>query len=109
MKIKLLKKVRKRYVIQYYPKEINFLNETFRGQCMVFFDNNDNYRLSGVEICTPDKYQNYFHKHKPTKEEAKAYLIEYLMEYIRKDYRYAKKRKSKQIIENVWYNPISTK
>jgi len=103
MKTKLLKKVRKRYVIQYKSKQATYYDKTFYGQSMVIWDRQEDYSLRGVEICFPDKYQKFFDAHRPTKELARLLLLDTLMNWIREDYKHTRKRVPKQIIERIWY------
>lgn len=101
MKIKLLKKIRKRFSITYYSKEISLWDSTYYGQCMVLQDSHSEYRNKYVEICTPDKYQNFFSDQALTKEDAKNLLLAKLIKWIKQDYRHT--RKTKQTIEKIWY------
>ena len=104
MKVKLLKKIRKRYKIVYYQKQINVYRETFKGQCMILRDTNNDYRsVIGVEICLPTNSQKFWDYVQPTKEEAKAFLMAKLVKWIANDYKKYRTRKVKQTIETIWY------
>ncbi len=104
MKTKLLKKVRKRYQITYYPKQITLWDKTFKGESMLIEDKHERYSLRGVEICPPDKYQKFLDFHQPTKEDAKNFLLGVLMKWIKEDYKHTKKRKIEQKVEIIWYS-----
>lgn len=102
MKTKLLKKVRKRYTITYYPKQISLYGEVFKGECMVLRDTVNDYRC--VEICNPENFQKWFSHRSPTKEDAKEYLLNQLLYWIKKDYKEYRIRKPNQNVEIIWYN-----
>ena len=105
MKIKLFKKVRRRYVITYYPKQITLYGEIFKGQCMVLIDTVNNYKpVHGVEICNFVNYQTWFGHRCSTKEEAKEFLLNTLLNLIKKDYKEYRTRKPNQNVETIWYN-----
>lgn len=101
MKTKLLKKVRKRYVVTYYPREIKLFDSIYRGQCMVLWDRKEDHRLTGVEIGI--KYDNFFELRAATKEEARRILMDKIISWVKRDYPYAYKRK-KQNVELIWYS-----
>lgn len=103
MKTKLLKKVRKRYVITYYSKQLDIFDTTYFGVFMTIKDKNESFSYTGVEICTPDKFQNIFGNQVTTKEEARLFLLKKLASWIRKDYRHVRTRVPRQTIETIWY------
>lgn len=104
MRVKLLKKVRKRYVIRYFPKQFRIGEDIFAGQCMVLTDNENQYAIYGVEICEFENYQRFCNQSATTKEQAKGILLDKLAEWIAKDYKRTRTRKTKQVVEIVWYN-----
>lgn len=103
MKVKLLKKIRKRYVILYYPKEITIFDETFKGECMILDDLDSEYNITGVEICEPSTQQEFWRYGARTKEEARVFLMAKLVKWIANDYKKYRTRKVKQTIETIWY------
>ena len=105
MKTKLLKKVRKRYKIIYYEKQVTLYDHTFNGECMILIDDDCEWKqIIGVEICNSENYQKWFEYRQTTKEDAKDLLLKKLSEWIKHDYRKTRKRKVKQTIKTIWYD-----
>ena len=103
MKTKLLKKVRKRYKIVYYEKQVTLWDKTYKGECMVLFDKGGERYSVGVEICNPENHKKFFTSREPTKDDAKNFLLGGLINWIKEDYKQHRTRKAKQIIETIWY------
>ena len=87
MRTKLLKKIRKRYRITYYPKEIYLFNEKWKGPIWLLEDAHNSWRshLIGNENQDPENA-----------------LLDKLQDWIKKDYFYARKRKTQQKVEIIW-------
>lgn len=102
MKTKLLKKIRQRYVITYYPREIKLYSSIFRGQCMTMWDKKEEYRFVGIEIGETRTFV-HFQQSALTKEEAKKILLKRMIDWIRTDYSHTYKKK-KQNVELIWYS-----
>ncbi len=105
MKTKLLKRIRKRYSITYYPKQLDISGSPFKGEFMVLTDNKEWYRLSKiVQITNTISIFTLFDLKESTKSDAKLLLLDYLNKWIVEDYKHTRKRKSNQKIETIWYN-----
>ena len=89
MKVKLLKKVRKRYVITYYPKGVALYDNWHEGPLMVLKDTNNSWRTIAWEH--------------DTKEELFNHAFERLKIWITRDYKKDYKRNKKVISEKLWY------
>lgn len=88
MKVKLLKKIRKRYSIVYYPNGVYLYDDFFKGPLTVLYDNENDYR---AKISSSDKQKAY-------KE-----LYTMLLKWIEKDYGPFKSKKKKITSETLWY------
>lgn len=88
MKVKLLKKIRKRYSIVYYPNGVYLYDDFFKGPLTVLYDNENEYR---TKISSLDKQKAY-------KE-----LYTMLLKWIEKDYGPFKSKKKKITSETLWY------
>ena len=88
MKVKLLKKIRKRYSIIYYPNGVYIDNDFYKGPLTVLYDKQNEYR---TKISSSHKQQAY-------KE-----LYSLLIKWIDKDYSKYRKRKKNIIEETLWY------
>jgi hypothetical protein len=88
MKVKLLKKVRKRYTITHYPNGLYMDTSFYRGPQTLLVDNYNDWRMSTSQL--------------PRKE---AYEVLYLrmIDWIQKDYGPSKGRLKKLTSENLWY------
>lgn len=86
---------------QYYPKQYQYGDLLFTGECLLLWDRNEEYSIVGVEI--GEKHQNFFNRIAPTLDEAKILILTTLAKWIRKDYPYARKRKPKQIVQQIWW------
>lgn len=109
MKTKLLKKIRKRYTIVYYPKEYIRWDKKYKGECMVLYDKQETYRTLVVDIIKIDdpKVYNYnmlSNHFVRNKEDAKNYLIFKLTDWIISDYKHTRTRNNRQGEELIWYN-----
>lgn len=101
MKTKLLKKVRKRYKITYYPKGTFIFYEYVNKKLMLLSDNKEEHHGVWVEI-NPDRVNCNDQSVKRTKEHAKIYLLQCLSSWIRNDYKHTSNKKKIQI-KKVWY------
>ena len=88
MKVKLLKKIRKRYSIVYYPNGVYLYDDFFEGPITVLYDSENEYR---TKISSLDKQKAY-------KE-----LYTMLLKWIEKDYGPFKSKKKKITSETLWY------
>lgn len=88
MKVKLLKKIRKRYSIIYYPNGVYFYDDFFEGPITVLYDSESEYRTTLSTLEKPKAYQK---------------LYSTLLKWIEKDYGPFKNKKKKIISETLWY------
>ena len=88
MKVKLLKKIRKRYSIIYYPNGVYLDNDFYDGPITLLYDTQNYYRT---------KISNAH------KEQAYRELYGMLLRWIEKDYSKYRKRKKKITSEILWY------
>lgn len=88
MKVKLLKKIRKRYSIVYYPNGLYLYEDFFKGPITVLYDNTNEYR---TKISCSHKQQAY------------GELYTLLIKWIDKDYTKYRKRKKNITSEILWY------
>lgn len=88
MKVKLLKKIRKRYSIVYYPNGFYLYEDFFKGPITVLYDNTNEYR---TKVSSSVKWKAY--------EE----LYSMLLKWIEKDYGPFKSKKKKITSETLWY------
>lgn len=88
MKVKLLKKIRKRYSIIYYPNGVYLDNDFYDGPITLLYDKQNDYR---TKISSAHKEQAY------------GLLYEMLLKWIEKDYSKYRKRKKNIIEEILWY------
>ena len=105
MKTRLLKKIRKRYKIKYYPNHLYWWGNVYYGEFVILHDNNNGYRKCVIEIksdITDITDSRGFNSEK-SKNDAKKIFMDTLSKWIKNDYAHIKKNK-KQKIENIWYN-----
>jgi hypothetical protein len=88
MKVKLLKKIRKRYSIEHYPNGVFLWGDFEKGPLTLLRDNERSYRL---DFCYSEKTKAYRELHK------------ILLRWIEKDYGPFKSKKSKITSETLWY------
>ena len=88
MKVKLLKKIRKRYSIAYYPKGVYLYGDFVKGPVTLLEDRNDSWRWK-----MSDK----------VKEQAYKQLYDILIRWIEQDYGPSKNKKIKITSEQLWY------
>lgn len=94
MKTKLLRKVRKRYSIEYFPLGLEMFQEFVEGPVMILYD----YGLGRGPITCDLRKKN--------KEEAYNYLYGFLTEWIAYDYKEFGTRRNKKLKESkikLWY------
>lgn len=96
MKTKLLRKVRKRYSIVYYPNGFKTHMDTIYSECVVLNDSK----------CSFNARMTVFQMTRFTKEEAFSILRIKLIKWIRNDYDHLgiRKNKLRKIKEKLWYN-----
>lgn len=103
MKTRLLRKIRKRYSIE-YRENSDFYESVVSGlwNIMFLWDNDDSYRRIPVFIGKKPNSSDLFFE---TKEEGFEYLRKRLCQWIAKDYKSAGTRRNKNInkIEKLWY------
>jgi hypothetical protein len=103
MKTKLLRRVRRRYSIEYREKS-DFYESVLYGlwDIMFLWDNTEEYRRIPVFIGKKPPSSDLFFE---TKEEAFEYLRNRLCEWIARDYKHAGVRRNKTInkIEKLWW------
>jgi len=90
MKTKLLKKVRQRYQVLFFPKYFKYYDTYYSGDCMVLVDNRNSWRTLIIQLKQSDT----------TKEQAEQELLKKLKGWIRVDY--GSKKKS-SVGERIWY------
>ena len=88
MKVKLLRKVRKRYSITHYPNGLYMSDIFYAGPISILWDNNNEYR---------------WRMNGSLKESAYCKLYAELLEWIQKDYGPSKGRTRKLTSEQLWY------
>lgn len=88
MKVKLLKKIRKRYSITHYPNGCSLFGEFEEGPITFLEDSQNEWRF---------KYT------RQSKEEAYIYLYEILLEWIEKDYGTFRNKRRTITTETLWY------
>lgn len=88
MKVKLLKKIRRRYSITHYPNGRFICGDFYKGPITTLEDSDDSWRLyySSLE-----------------KDMAYIYLYGVMQKWIQKDYGIFKSRKHKITSEQLWY------
>jgi hypothetical protein len=88
MKVKLLKKIRKRYSITHYPNGCFMWGSFQKGTITLLTDKNDSWRWEGSWI---------------GKEEAYGEMYSKLLKWIQQDYGTFKSAKLKITSEQLWY------
>jgi hypothetical protein len=88
MKVKLLKKIRKRYSITHYPNGVFLWDEFYEGPITILRDRNSNYRW---EVSRFEKQPAY------------NKLYEKLLEWIQQDYGTFKSKRVEIVSEELWY------
>ena len=92
MKTKLLKKVRKRYSITYYPKGANFFGHVFTKPVTILTDADDEWRSELLHGGKPEAFEG---------------LHQILVRWIKKDYATTKSKKSQKLpSEQLWYKKL---
>ena len=102
MKVKLLKKVRDRYEIIYYPTGTSIFLSYINKPLMILYDKKENHGAIGFIINSDKSYTSGLFSSRPTIEESKKSLLCFLSIWIKDDYHYTRKRKVKR--ELIWYN-----
>lgn len=88
MKVKLLRKIRKRYDITHYPNGLYLFGSFEQGPITILNDNQDSWRIT---------YSN------KDKKQAYDYLYKTLLIWIETDYGKFRSKKSKIKTEKLWY------
>ena len=88
MKVKLLKKVRKRYTITHYPNGTFLWGDFYKGPITILTDKDDSWRF---DIESDEKAQAY------------DKLYSELLKWIQKDYGNFKSAKHRITSEQLWY------
>jgi len=88
MKVKLLKKIRKRYSIIHYPNGVYLYGDFVKGPVTLLEDRNDSWRWK-----MSDK----------VKQQAYKQLYDILLRWIEQDYGPFKSSKTKITSEQLWY------
>jgi hypothetical protein len=89
MKVKLLKKIRKRYSITHYPNGVFISNEFFKGPITILKDNQNSFRSELSWFFSP--------------QQAYKELYPELIRWIEKDYGPFRSKTSKITQEKIWY------
>jgi hypothetical protein len=90
MKTKLLKKVRKRYSINYYPKGVYLYGNFEKGPITILQDNHNQWRG--------------WYSNSSDKQKALDGLMDELKKWILSDYKHTRKiKKEKIIVEKLWH------
>ena len=88
MKVRLLKKIRKRYSITHYPNGVYIYGDFFKGPQTILKDSKDSYRWERSTLEKEDAYE-------------KLYKI--LLSWIEEDYGPSKRKTELQTSEQLWY------
>lgn len=88
MKVKLLKKIRRRYSITYYPNGRFICGDFYNGPITTLEDSDDSWRLTSSSL---------------EKDMAYGYLYGVMQTWIQRDYGIFKSRKHKITSEQLWY------
>ena len=88
MKVRLLKKIRKRYSITHYPNGVYIYGDFFKGPQTILKDSKDSYRWERSTLEKEDAYE-------------KLYKI--LLSWIEEDYGPSKRKIELQTSEQLWY------
>jgi len=88
MKVKLLKKVRKRYTITHYPNGLYMDTSFYRGPLTILVDNHKDWRMMSSQL---------------PKKEAYEYFYKRMIDWMQKDYGPSKGRLKKLTSEQLWY------
>lgn len=89
MKVKLLKKIRKRYEITHYPNGVFISGDFYNGPITILKDNQNSFRFEPVTHFSP--------------QQAYRELYPKLIRWIEKDYGPFRSKTSKITQEKVWY------
>jgi hypothetical protein len=92
MKVKLLKKIRKRYTITHYPDGVYWRKDFIKGPYTVLWDNEDSWRYE-------TSCQN--------KDEAYKFLYLKMKRWIELDYGPIKSKRNLKV-ETLWYKSVKT-
>lgn len=105
MKVKLLKKVRKRFSIEHYPEGVRIGNEFCNYNVFQLTDNGGEYYNTYCELKKEeDEKINFCAKKAKTEKECINILLEVIIERLRKDYSNLGKRGFARIKSSkVWY------
>ena len=95
MKVKLLKKIRKQYVITHYPKGINLWHSFKEGEYLMIFDKDSLWVGEHLQISEHRSYK-----------EALNLLLGSMIKRIKQEYSElgSKRRKAKNTSKKVWWN-----
>lgn len=88
MKVKLLKKIRKRYSITHYPNGVFLAGDFYKGPITILEDSESSYSWESSIL---------------EKEVAYKKLYKILLSWIQKDYGTFKSRRHKITSEKLWY------
>lgn len=88
LKVKLLKKIRQRYVITHYPNGYFSGNNFVKGPITILKDNDDSFRFRASDLNKTFAYEN---------------LREHMMHWIEKDYGPFNSKTRKITSEKLWY------
>lgn len=92
MKAKLLKKIRKRYTIVYWPNGVFLSGDFYEGPLLRLEDTNSMFRDCNIYITK-----------KVSKEQAYDILYERLLDWIQQDYGTFRSRRVKIVSEKLWH------
>lgn len=88
MKVKLLRKIRKRYDITHYPNGLYLWGDFQEGAITILSDNQNSWRYM---VSTKDK------------KEAYEYFYKMLLVWIERDYGNLRSKRSKIVEEKLWW------
>ena len=88
MKVKLLKKIRKRYDIKYHENGVIVDSEFIQGPIMVLYDNHNVWRLKASFLDKDKAYQELYNT---------------LLKWIQSDYGNFKSKQRKITTEKLWW------
>jgi hypothetical protein len=88
MKVKLLKKIRKRYSITHYPNGAFMWDDFYEGPITLLEDKNSSFRLEISHSTKPEAYDR---------------LYKIMLEWIERDYGPFRSKRIKITSEQLWY------
>lgn len=92
MKVKLLKKIRKRYIIKYWPNGVFLSGDFYEGPILRLEDTNSMFRECNIRLSS-----------NVSKEQAYDLLYEKLLTWIQQEYGTFRSRRVNIVSETLWH------